>query len=262
MIFDFHTHASPEDDIGKLLGAMDQYGVDKSGVSVVVGPGGDNGRVANKLLYQSIAQHPNRLIGYASVVPYADDGAEFLRYCVDIYGFRALKLHPSIQQFYPSDRRIFPVVEEAIKLDIPILIHTGIVPITGTASKYDSPIHIDDLALVYPEAKIVMAHADPFGETPAIAAKHPNVYMDTTTTFARYARLIPGLAEETLRFMSLCQSESNTAYGCAKTLFGSDANPAKGFRIAENLQPLQQLNLPEDEKAMILGGNALKLLKL
>jgi predicted TIM-barrel fold metal-dependent hydrolase len=86
--------------------------------------------------------------------------------------------------------------------------------------------------------------------------------MDTTTTFARYARLIPGLAEETLRFMSLCQSESNTAYGCGKTLFGSDANPVKVFRIAENLQPLQQLNLPEDEKTMILGGNALKLLKL
>jgi len=262
MIFDFHTHISPEDDIGKLVGAMDQNGVDKSGASVVVGPGGDNGQVANKRLYQSIAQYPDRLIGYAGVLPYDADGAEFLRYCVDTYGFRALKLHPSIQQFYPDDRRIFPVVEEAIKLDIPILIHTGAVPIPGTASKYDSPIYIDDLALVYPEAKIVMAHADPFGETPAIAAKHPNVYMDTTTTFARYARLIPGLAEETLRFMSLCQSESNTAYGCGKTLFGSDANPAKGFRIAENLQPLQQLNLPENEKAMILGGNALKLLKL
>ena len=82
------------------------------------------------------------------------------------------------------------------------------------------------------------------------------------TTFARYARLMPGLAEETLRFMSLCQPESDTAYGCGKTLFGSDANAAKGFRIAENLHPLQQLNLPEEEKAMILGGNALKLLKL
>jgi predicted TIM-barrel fold metal-dependent hydrolase len=262
MIFDFHTHISPDDDIGRLLDAMDQNGVDKSGACVVVAPGGDCGQTANKLLHQAVAQYPDRLVGYAGVIPYADDGAEFLRYCVDTYGFRALKLHPSIQQFYPDDRRIFHVIEETIKLDIPILIHTGTVPIPGTASKYDNPIHIDDLALVYPEAKIVMAHADPFGETPAIAAKHPNVYMDTTTTFARYARLIPGLAEETLRFMSLCQSESNTAFGSGKTLFGSDANAAKGFRIAENLAPLQQLNLPEEEKAMILGGNALKLLKL
>jgi hypothetical protein len=241
---------------------MDQCGVDKSGASVVISPGGDSGQKANKLLYQMIAKHPDRLVGYAGVLPYNDDGADFLRYCVDTHGFRALKLHPSIQQFYPDDRRIFHVIEETIKLDIPILVHTGAVPIPGTASKYDNPIHIDDLALIYPEAKIVMAHADPFSETPAIAAKHPNVYMDTTTTFARYARLIPGLAEETLRFMSLCQPESNTAYGCGKTLFGSDANAAKGFRIAENLQPLQQLNLPEEEKAMMLGGNACKLLKL
>lgn len=262
MIFDFHIHISPEDDVGRLIDAMDQNGVDQSGASVVVAPGGDCGREANKLLHKTIARYPDRLVGYAGVIPYAEDGADFLRYCVEAYGFRALKLHPSIQQFYPNDRRIFHMIEETIKLDIPILIHTGAVPIPGTASKYDHPIHIDDLALVYPEAKIVMAHADPFSETPAIAAKHPNVYMDTTTTFSRYARLIPGLAEETLRFMSLCQSESNTAYGCGKTLFGSDANAAKGFRIAENLHPLQQLNLPEDEKAMILGGNAVKLLKL
>ena len=262
MIFDFHTHISPDDDVDKLIEAMDQCGVDKSGASVVVAPGGDSGQAANRQLHQMIAMHPDRLVGYAGVLPYAADGPGFLRYCFETYGFRALKLHPSIQQFYPDDRRIFPIIEEAIRLDIPILVHTGAVPIPDTASKYDNPIHIDDLALVYPEAKIVMAHADPFGETPAIAAKHPNVYMDTTTTFARYARLIPGLAEETLRFMSLCRPESDTAYGCGKTLFGSDANPAKGFRIAENLHPLQQLNLPEEEKAMILGGNALKLLKL
>ena len=262
MIVDFHTHVSPDDDVGKLIEAMDQNGVDKCGASVVVAPGGDSGQEANKLLHKTIAQYPDRLVGYACVIPYADDGADFLRYCVETYDFRALKLHPSIQQFYPNDRRIFSVIEEAIKLDIPILVHTGAVPIPDTASKYDNPIYIDDLALVFPEAKIVMAHADPFSETPAIAAKHPNVYMDTTTTFARYARLIPGLAEETLRFMSLCREVSDTAYGCSKTLFGSDANPAKVFRIAENIEPLQKLNLPEDEKAMILGGNARKLLKL
>jgi len=205
---------------------------------------------------------PDRLVGYAGVLPYAHDAVDFLRFCIEEYDFRALKLHPSIQQFYPDDRRIFPIIEEAIQLDIPILIHTGAVPIPSTASKYDNPIHVDDLALIFPEAKIVMAHADPFNETPAIAAKHPNVYMDTTTTMARYARLVPGIVEETLRFMSLCQTENNTKHGSSKTLFGSDANAAKGFRIAENLEPLQQLNLPEDEKELILGGNATKLLKL
>ncbi len=38
MIFDFHTHISPEDDVAKLIESMDQNGVDKSGASVVVAP--------------------------------------------------------------------------------------------------------------------------------------------------------------------------------------------------------------------------------
>ncbi len=75
MIFDFHTHIAPEDDVAKLIESMDQNGVDKSGASVVVAPGGDNGREANKSLYQAIAQYPDRLVGYAGVVPYAADGA-------------------------------------------------------------------------------------------------------------------------------------------------------------------------------------------
>ena len=143
MIFDFHTHISPDDDVDKLIEAMDQCGVDKSGASVVVAPGGDSGQAANRQLHQMIATHPDRLVGYAGVLPYATDGPGFLRYCFETYGFRALKLHPSIQQFYPDDRRIFPIIEEAIQLDIPILVHTGAVPIPDTASKYDNPIHID-----------------------------------------------------------------------------------------------------------------------
>ena len=101
----------------------------KAGPAWLSHQGGDSGKAANKRLHQTVALYPDRLVGYAGVIPYANDGPEFLRYCVDTYGFRALKLHPSIQQFYPDDRRIFPVVEEAIKLDIPILIHTGAVPI-------------------------------------------------------------------------------------------------------------------------------------
>jgi predicted TIM-barrel fold metal-dependent hydrolase len=163
-----------------------------------------------------------------------------------------------MQEFYPSDQRIYSIIEMAIELDLPVLIHTGAVPIPGTRSRFDDPLEVDDLALVYPEAKLVIAHGDPLGSAPAIAGKHPNVYMDTTTTFARFARLIPGLGEDTLKFMGLVSGES----GAFKVIFGSDANPLKPFRFEENLAPLQGLDIPEREKALILGGNAARLLKL
>ena len=259
MIIDFHTHYSEEQGpIEDLVSAMDAEGVDMAVVSAVVGPGGDNGRAANDAVGEAVRAHPSRLVAFACIVPGTSDAVDRLEHYIAARGFRGLKLHPSIQQFYPSDPRVYPLIEKAIELDVPVLLHTGVVPIPGTRSRYDDPLEVDDLALVYPEAKLVLAHGDPFGPAPAIAGKHPNVYMDTTTTFARFCRLIPGLGEDTLKLMGLVSGES----GSSKVLFGSDANPAKTFRIQENLAPLQALQLPDHEKNQILGGNAARLLKL
>jgi predicted TIM-barrel fold metal-dependent hydrolase len=259
MIIDFHTHYHEgQGPIDNLLVAMDEQGVDMAVVSAVVTPGGDNGHAANALVHKAVQAFPSRLVGLGCIVPYLPDAPEMLEYYVGELGFRGLKLHPSMQQFYPSDQRIYPVIEKAIDLDVPVLIHTGAVPIPGTRSRYDDPLEVDDLALVYPEAKLVIAHGDPFGTAPAIAGKHANVYMDTTTTFARYCRLIPGLGEDTLKFMGLVSGES----GASKVLFGSDAHPLKTFRLEENLAPLRALDISDKEKRQILGGNAARLLKL
>lgn len=237
---------------------MDVQGIDMAAVSAVVPPGGDNGEAANKLVHRTVQAHPSRLVGLACVVPYLADAAEQLAYYVESLGFRGLKIHPSVQQFYPTDPRIFPLIEKAIEMDLPILIHTTAMPIPGTRSRFDDPMEIDDLALAFPQAKLVMAHGNPLGVAPAIAGKHPNVYMDTTTTFARFARLIPGLGEDTLKFMGLVTDIP----GSRKVIFGSDANPLKTERLKENLEPLRNLDIPDEEKALILGGNAARLLKL
>lgn len=259
MIIDFHAHYSAgQGPIDPLLEAMDAQGVDLAVISAVVTPGGDNGRAANDLVHETIRQNPTRLAGLACVVPYFTDAVRMLDHYVRNMGFLGLKLHPSMQQFFPSDPRIYPIIEKAIDLDVPVLIHTGAVPIPGTRSRYDDPMEVDDLALLYPEAKLVIAHGDPFGPAPAIAGKHPNVFMDTTTTFARFCQLIPGLGEDTLKFMGLVSGKS----GSDKVLFGTDANPVKPFRIEENLAPLQALDIPAAEKELILGGNAARLLKL
>jgi predicted TIM-barrel fold metal-dependent hydrolase len=259
VIIDFHTHFHKDQGrIEDLIAAMDAQGVDIAVVSAVVPPGGDNGRAANAFVHEAVKAYPSRLVGLAGVVPYLAEAPDMLEAYVHSFGFRGLKIHPSVQQFFPSDPRIFSVIEKAIELDLPVLIHTGVVPIPGTRSRYDDPLEMDDLALVYPEAKLVMAHGDPFGAAPAIAGKHPNVYMDTTTTFARFARLIPGLGEDTLKFMGLVSGES----GSSKVIFGSDANPLKTQRLEENLTPIRALDIPDEERALILGGNAARLLKL
>ena len=79
--------------------------------------------------------------------------------------------------------------------------------------------------------------------------------MDTTTTFARLCRLIPGIGEDTLDWMAMVSGVE----GSAKVLFGSDASAAKPFRIAENLDPIRALDVAPEAKARILGGNAARL---
>jgi len=257
VIIDFHTHYHEgQGDVNALLRAMDAQGVDMAAICAVVRPDGDV-EAANGLIAAQVRAHPDRLVGLACVVPYHEDAPEQLRHFVQ-EGFRGLKIHPSMQAFYPSEGRVRPTIEVAAELDIPVLIHTTAMPIPNTRSRYDDPLEIDDLALEVPSAKLVIAHGDPLGPAPAIAAKHPNVYMDTTTTFARMCRLIPGVGEDTLEWMAMVSGE----YGSRKVLFGSDANPMKPERIAYNLEPLKSLDIPPADKDLILGGNARALLKL
>jgi uncharacterized protein len=258
VIIDFHTHYhAGQGPIENLLAAMDAQGVDLAVVCAVIWPG-DDAQAANALVAKAVRAHPDRLVALAGLIPYEPDAPDTLRHYVEDVGFRGAKIHPSIQQFYPSEPRIFPLIEQAIRLDVPVLIHTTAVPIPNTRSRYDDPYEIDDLALGYPEAKLVLAHGDPFGPGPAIAGKHPNVYMDTAGTFARRAKLVPGLGEDTLQFMALV----NGVHGSRKTIFGSDANPAKAYRVAENLEPLRNLDLSAEQHDLLLGGNAARLLKL
>jgi predicted TIM-barrel fold metal-dependent hydrolase len=258
LIVDFHTHFhAGQGPVENLIAAMDEQGVDVAVICCVPAPGGDYGQAANDLVAEAIAAHPSRLVGLVGLVPYHPGAPALLERYVE-RGFRGAKIHPSIQRFYSSERRIYALVEKAIALDVPILIHTSAVPIPGTRSRFDDPFEVDDLAAAYPEAKLVLAHGDPFGPGPAIAGKHPNVYMDTTGVFARRCRLIPGLGEDTLAFMG----SVNGVHGSRKTLFGSDANPAKPERVRENLEPLHALDLPQEQKELILGGNAVRLLKL
>lgn len=255
MIFDFHMHVSVRQEITPLLHAMDANGVEMGAISCVVRPG-DDSDAANSAVSAHVRAHPDRLVGLVCVVPYEDGAPDRVRHWIVDEGFRGLKIHPSMQEFYPSSVAVRPTIHVAAELAVPILVHTSTVPIPNTRSRFDDPLQIDDLAAEVPDAIVVIAHGDPLGHAPGIAAKHPNVYMDTTTTFARLCRLIPGVGEDTLEWMAMVSGIE----GSHKVIYGSDATAAKPERIPYNLEPLLALQIEPDAKARILGGNARRLL--
>ncbi len=97
-----------------------------------------------------------------------------------------VKLYPGYYHFYPSDKKIYPIAKLCEKYNKPLIFHSGdVYDIKNKAIlKYSHPIHIDDLAIKYPQCKIIIAH---FGfpyfiETANIVSKNKNVYTDISGT--------------------------------------------------------------------------------
>lgn len=189
-----------------------------------------------------------RLIPFASINPYIDgDLAARLEQLVLIDGFRGLKLYPVYQYHYPNDPRLYPLYAAAQELGIPILVHTGSSVFRGARIKYGDPLLLDDVAIDFPDLSILMAHGGrPFWYEQAfwMARRHAHVYLE-----------ISGLpAQNLLTYFPRLEEIAE------KFVYGSDwpGNPD----LRRNIDAVLRLPLRDESKAMILGGNASRLLKL
>ena len=90
--------------------------------------------------------------GYVWLNPFEGDKAvNELRIAVKEWGCKGVKLHPLFQAFIADDPIVYPIMDEARKLKIPVAIHSGHPP-------FSLPWSIGELAEVYPDVTIVMLH--------------------------------------------------------------------------------------------------------
>lgn len=163
-------------------------------------------------------------------------------------GALGLKLYPSYQWYYPNDPALYGIYARAVALDVPVTFHTGSSTFPGSRMKYAQPIHLDDVAVDFPDLKIFMAHAGrPFwyDEAQWMVKRHPNVYIDL-------ASLPPK------RLLDYLPDLERIA---PKVLFGSDW-PAIPSTLAANIDQLRALPISDRAKEQILHENARRLLKL
>lgn len=255
MIIDFHVHVREGmGDVKNLLESMDNFGIDLAVIHPIASENNVLGYGDNSFVAKLVKKYPDRFLAFASVLPFKRTAAEELERAIVDYGLKGLKLHPPMQNFSLTDPSMFGITEKCIELDIPILIHTGIINAREARLAYCDSLPIDDLAIRYPEAKFVIAHGDPLGIDPAMICKHENVYLDTTSTFSRYVKMLPSVAP-----MCYQRMRKND-----RIVFGTDANPLNAQqRISDNLEPLQALdNISEEDKEFLFSGNAKHLLKL
>ncbi len=212
-------------------------------------------RYSNEEVAEICAANDDILIPFASIDPYKGKmGAREVRRLVRDYGVRGFKFHPTMQGFFPNDRIAYPMYEAIEEEGAIALFHTGQTGVgsgmkggMGMRLKYSQPIHVDDVAVDFPDMPIVLAHPSfPWTEEGLAVAQHkPNVYIDMSGWSPKY-------------FPPLFVHYANTILK-KKMLFGSDWPAITPDRW---LADFDEIGIRDNVKPLILKENAQRLLRL
>ena len=213
-------------------------------------------RYANEEVAEICAANADILIPFASVDPHKGRaGAREVRRLVRDFGVRGFKFHPTMQGFFPNDRETAYVIYEAIaEAGAIALFHTGQTGVgsgmrggMGMRLKYSNPMHLDDVAVDFPDMPIVMAHPSfPWTEEGLAVAQHkPNVYYDMSGWSPKY------FPEAFIRYANSILKK--------KMLFGSDWPAITPDRW---LADFAAAPFKDEVRPLILKDNAARLLGL
>jgi uncharacterized protein len=178
-----------------------------------------------------VGARPDRRIGFLSVHPDVPGALEELQRAVEDLGLQGIKLGPNYQVFDPLGDAALAVYAEAERRGLPVLFHQGASPVQEAPLRYAHPLLMDEIAIRFPELRVVMAHmGHPWQrDTIVVIRKHPHVYADVSALFYR-----PWSFWEAMRLAT----EWNALH---KLLLGSD------FPVAtsqETIDGLRRVNEP------------------
>jgi predicted TIM-barrel fold metal-dependent hydrolase len=192
----------------------------------------------NDAVAEFVAAAPARRIGFLSIHPEVDGAEDELERARTDLGLRGIKLGPNYQVFDPLSPAALRVYKLAERHGLPILFHQGASPVRDAPLRFAHPLVMDEVAIRFPELRVVMAHlGHPWQrETIVTIRKHPHLYADLSALFYR-----PWSFYEGMRLA--------TEWGVLdKLLFGSDfpiatpAETAAGLRAVND--PIAGTRLP------------------
>lgn len=175
MIVDAHTHLGSFPlfnvslDADSLIKLMDDNGLNHAILF----------SFPNELTLDAVSRYRERLSGLVWVNPHDGESAlKAIEVGVKEWGFKGIKLHPLLDAYLPDSEIVFPVMELANELRIPVLFHCGHPP-------WSLPWHFGDLADRFSDVQIVLAHMGHghivyINGALEIAYKHNNIYLETS----------------------------------------------------------------------------------
>jgi uncharacterized protein len=256
-VIDFHAHIFPEKIAQKAVVAIGRYYdipmCGKGTADDLVAEGSKIG--VQKYIVHSSATIPEQVvpindfiintcdafpsfIGFGTLHPFFKDPSQEIDRIIS-RGIRGIKLHPDFQNYSIDDESMMPVYR-AIGSRLPILIHMG-----DENKNSSSPSRLLRVLDLFPDITFIAAHLGGY-QMWREAMKNlvgRNLYFDTSSSLAF---LKPEEAADIIR-----------AHGIERVLFGSDYPM---WIHEDELERFMKLGFTKDECAMILWGNAAKLL--
>ena len=252
MLFDTHAHMDDrafDEDRQTLLASLPGQGI---GLLMNPGCSLESSRRADALsraydyIYAAVGSHPDAADEVDPAVL-----AEYQQLCRENPKIRAIG-EIGLDYHYediPRDRQQAAFRAQmglARELGLPVMFHTGLSVFKGSRLKYGDPVFYDDIAVDFPELKIVMCHGGRdcwYKEAFTVARLHENVYID-----------VAGLPPKKL--LTYFPDLPRQAH---KFVFGTDW---PSVDIGKNADAVAQLPLPEADIRAILGETAGRLLGL
>ena len=153
-------------------------------------------RIPNEEVAEAARANSDMMVAFASIDPHKGKlGVREARRMIAECGVKGFKFHPTAQGFFPNDRTAYPLYEVIAEHRLPAIFHSGHSGIGtgmpgggGLRLKYSNPIHLDDVAVDFPDMTVIIAHPSwPWqDEALSVCLHKPNVYIDLSGWSPKY----------------------------------------------------------------------------
>jgi len=256
------------DDIecDKLVKRMDESNIDITAICMVdnVDVGLDNERImrANEYCAKAAAKHPKRIIALAGMDPRRPDAPALFRKCIEEFDMKGLKWHPD-NGYYPNSKEAYAILEVANELGVPLLTHTG--PLPNSRGKYAHPIHLDDIALDFPNIEIIAAHmGDIWWHDWAAIAKYKRNICGDLAMWQLTVISKPHIFRRYLREILDILGPNQVLFATDGPVFEPHVPNRRWVEIIKGLtiEGTDGIKFSNEEVEAILGGNAARVFRL
>ena len=136
---------------------------------------------------RAVAKYPDKIVGFAYVDPRRADCMDMLEHAVEDLGLKGVKYGPIYNGVALSDPRLDPVYAYCQKHNIPLTMHMGTTYARNAPVDMGRAIHVEPVALKYPDLTMILAHMGHpwYGDCIAVSRKQPNVFCEVSALFYR-----------------------------------------------------------------------------